>query len=305
MSIPSPASIVIPVYNEESGLAFTLESLRQIGLLNECEIVVVDDGSTDSTAEIAERFGGVRVVRHRVNKGYGAALKTGIRAARAPKVVVLDGDGQHPAGSVRELIRMLDEYVLVIGERDKESFQHRSRVAGKALIRLLAEYLFEQRIPDYNSGFRGFRRQAILRVLHLMPNGFSFSTTSTLAFLKLGHDVGVIPITVSPRQGRRSSVKFARDGAKAVLLVCRIVMLFNPLKIFVPCAGLMTALGLVWAAIGIYFFERVPNTSVALFTLGFLLFFVGLLADQISVLNLKDIAASTEDHLEDYSEHLD
>lgn len=305
MSLSTETSIVIPAYNEECGLVFALENLRRCGLLDTCEVVVVDDASTDKTAEVAERFSGVRLIRHGVNKGYGAALKTGIRASRGQKIVVLDGDGQHPAEPIREVIRMLDTSALVIGGRDRRSLQSKSRLIGKAVIRWLAEYLFEQRLPDYNSGFRGFRREAITPVLNLMPNGFSFSTTSTLAFLKLGYEIGEIPITVAPRQGRPSSVKFARDGGKTILLICRIIMLFNPLKIFVPGAAFMTAVGVIWAAVGVLFYQRVPNSAVALLTLGFLLFFVGLLADQISILNLKDIPVSVEGHAPQSRERLD
>lgn len=229
MENPS-VSIVVPAYNEENAIRHSLDRMVERGFHTAYEVIYVDDGSSDSTFDIIREYP-VKCYRHHVNKGYGAALKTGIRKAKGEKIVILDSDGQHDPAYVEQLIGMLNEYDMVIGERTDDSFQVKRRQSGKRFIRMIGEMLVEQKLPDYNSGFRGFDRKLINEMLHIMPNGFSFSTTSTLAFLKEGYTIGAFPITVKER-GRSSNVKFMKDGSKTILLLLRIIMLFNPLKIF-------------------------------------------------------------------------
>lgn len=248
------------------------------------EVIYVDDGSTDNTLGIIREFP-VKCYRHNTNKGYGAALKTGIRKAKGEKVVILDSDGQHDPKYIGTLIAMLHEYDMVIGERTADSFQVKSRKNGKRIIRMVGEHLVEQPLPDYNSGFRGFDRKLITELLHIMPNGFSFSTTSTLAFLKEGYTVGTFPIVVHERKGRNSNVKFLKDGSKTMLLLLRIIMLFNPLKIFFPASALVFALGMTWGVLGYMIASRFPNSAMLLVIMGMFIFFFGLLADQIALLN--------------------
>jgi glycosyltransferase involved in cell wall biosynthesis len=288
MNMPekSTISIIIPAFNEETGLKKLLPELERLGYCSEHEIIIVDDGSTDKTAEIATGFN-VRVIRHGNNKGYGASLKTGIRKANGNKVITLDSDGQHDPVYLTNAIDLLETNDMVIGERGADSFQVRNRKGGKKLIRKVGEYLVEQKLPDFNSGFRGFDRNLILSMLHIMPNGFSFSTTSTLAFLKEGYTIGTFPIKVEERQGRASTVKFFKDGSKTMLLLFRIIMLFNPLKVFVPGSILFTLLGIGWGVQGYLVFGRFSNAAIILLTLGMFLFFFGLLADQIALLNRK------------------
>jgi len=291
-------SIVIPVFNEERGLKKTAGQINELlkRTNSESEVIFVDDGSTDRSFDILESFDNhrFRIIRHEVNKGYGAALKTGIRKARADKVVIMDSDGQHSPEYVDEMIKLLDKYPLVIGERDSDSHQVRNRMLGKTIVRIIGEYLVEQRLPDFNSGFRGFRRNIIRSMLSIMPNGFSFSTTSTLAFIKRGYDVGTMPIKVTERVGRRSNVKFIKDGSKTILLIFRIIMLFNPLKIFLPVSFIVSFLGVFWGIFGFIVAKRIPNSAVLVVVLGMLLFFIGLLADQISMLNLREIEVIDE-----------
>ncbi len=279
-------TIIIPAFNEEDVIESTLEKLISLDFHEKYEIIIVDDGSTDSTYEIIQKFP-VKVYRHNFNKGYGAALKTGIRKAKGDKVILLDSDGQHDPKYVPEIIEQLKMHDLVIGQRDKDSFQVKTRQPGKKLIRLLGEFLVEQKLPDYNSGFRGFDKKTIEGLLHIMPNGFSFSTTSTLAFLKEGFTVGTFPITVSERQGRKSNVKFVKDGSKTILLLLRIIMLFNPLKIFFPVSIIVFMLGIAWGTYGYFAFSRFSNSAILLSTLGMFLFFIGLIADQIALLNRR------------------
>lgn len=280
------ATVIIPAFNEEEGISGLLETLKEQELFDKYNFIVVDDGSTDQTAAVAGKYP-VKVIRHAVNKGYGASLKTGIRKASTPYVITMDSDGQHNPVYLATIVDLLHEYDMVIGERSATSFQVKSRKSGKWLIRKTGEMLVDQELPDYNSGLRGFHRELILNLLHLMPNGFSFSTTSTLAFLKEGFNIATFPIEVTERVGRASSVKFIKDGSKTFLLLFRIIMLFNPLKVFFPASLLFTVAGILWGVNGYLFFGRFPNSGIILITLGMFMFFFGLLADQISLLNRK------------------
>ncbi|MGW8315745.1 MAG: glycosyltransferase family 2 protein [Bacteroidales bacterium] len=279
-------TVIIPAFNEADIIRKTLDSIIDEGLQERYEIIVVDDGSEDNTAEIIKEYP-LRLLRHHTNKGYGAALKTGIRAAKGEFVIIMDSDGQHDPGYIGQIEAMLSEFDMVIGDRSKSSYQVSTRKAGKRLIRWVGEYVVEQKLPDYNSGYRGFHRSIIEGMLHLMPNGFSFSTTSTLAFLKEGYNIGTIEIEVYKREGRKSNVKMFRDGSKTMLLLFRIIMLFNPLKVFFPTSLITFLLGIVFGVIGYIQYERFSNGAVVLTTLGMFLFFIGLVADQISIMNRR------------------
>ena len=279
-------SIIIPAYNEEDAIESTLRRLVDLKIHEENEIIVVDDGSDDGTAEIVKKYP-VTLYMHHMNKGYGAALKTGIRKAKGSYVILMDSDGQHDPTNIADIRALLDEYDMVIGERSNTSFQVKRRKAGKRLIKKVGQYLVEQKLPDYNSGFRGFQRETIAGMLHLMPNGFSFSTTSTLAYLKEGYNIGTIPIEVSARIGRKSNVKMVKDGSKTLLLLFRIIMLFNPLKVFFPAAIFTFVVGVGFGIVGFVLYDRFSNGAVVLTMMGMFLFFIGLIADQISILNRR------------------
>jgi len=279
-------SIIIPAFNEEYGIKSCLESIIKEKLNEKYEVIFVNDGSTDNTQSIIESYP-VKLINHNVNKGYGAALKAGIRRATGDKIIILDSDGQHDPLDINKMVHLLEENDMIIGERDLSSYQVKNRKTGKNIIRIIGEYLVEQKLPDYNSGFRGFDASFIKSMLHLMPNGFSFSTTSTIAFLKEGYTIGTFPITATKREGRKSSVRFAKDGSKTILLIFRIIMLFNPLKIFFPASVFVTSLGVLWGIYGIILYERFPNTALLLSIFGMFLFFFGLLADQVATLNKK------------------
>jgi glycosyltransferase involved in cell wall biosynthesis len=282
----STTSIIIPAYNEEDAIESTLRRLVDLKIHEENEIIVVDDGSDDGTAEIVKKYP-VTLYMHHMNKGYGAALKTGIRKAKGSYVILMDSDGQHDPTNIADIRSLLDEFDMVIGERSNTSFQVKRRKAGKRLIKKVGQYLVEQKLPDYNSGFRGFQRETIAGMLHLMPNGFSFSTTSTLAYLKEGYNIGTIPIEVSARIGRKSNVKMVKDGSKTLLLLFRIIMLFNPLKVFFPAAIFTFVVGVGFGIVGFVLYDRFSNGAVVLTMMGMFLFFIGLIADQISILNRR------------------
>lgn len=279
-------SVVIPAFNEEDVIQQSLDRIIEMQLHKRYEIILVDDGSDDRTLEIISQYP-VKVLRHHVNKGYGAALKTGIRHSQGERVIIMDSDGQHDPVYIEEIEGMLENYDMVIGERSPGSHQVKRRKAGKRLIRRMGQYLVEQKLPDYNSGFRGFQKEIITGLLHLMPNGFSFSTTSTLAFLKEGYNVGTLQIEVSERQGRKSNVKMVRDGSKTMLLLFRIIMLFNPLKVFFPASIISFLAGVGFGIVGFIMYDRFSNGAVVLTMLGMFLFFIGLVADQISIMNRR------------------
>lgn len=286
MHTNTKVSVLIPVYNEEVGIKLLLDRIIDLKFHESYEIIIVNDGSSDRSLEVVKNYP-VRVYSHTVNKGYGAALKTGIRKAMGEKIVILDSDGQHDPEQIPQIVSLLDDHELVIGTRDKDSFQVRTRQVGKRVIRLVGEYLVEQKLPDYNSGYRGFNNELIKGMLHIMPNGFSFSTTSTLAFLKEGYSIGTIPIRVEERVGRSSNVKFFKDGAKTIMLILRIIMLFNPLKIFFPASFIITTAGIAYGIYGFLVADRFSNGAIVLAILGMFLFFIGLVADQISIMNRR------------------
>jgi glycosyltransferase involved in cell wall biosynthesis len=276
-------SIVVPAFNEEEGLGQVLagiEDWRRQG----AEVIVVDDGSTDHTAEIAQKQG-VRLIRHRVNKGYGAALKAGIRAARGEIIVTLDSDGQHDPCDIRRLLAELAGCDMAVGMRGKSSHTPTLRKPGKWILVRVANYLAQTEIPDLNSGFRAIRAETLHRFLHVLPNGFSFSTTLTLALFKEGYNVAYVPITASPRSGR-STVRPIHDGLNTILLIIRTIALFDPLKVFMPASGLLLLMGLLYWILDSVYAHRpnIPSGAVVLLVSAVVVFMFGILADQVSAI---------------------
>lgn len=274
-----PVSIVIPALNEENTVGDTVGELRR--LYPSYELLVIDDGSDDRTGEVA-RSAGARVLRHRVNRGYGASLKHGMRKARAPIVVFIDADGQHDARDVERLVTpLLQDGEMVIGARTGRTTTAQRR-PGKWLLAQVAQFLVDQEIPDLNSGLRAFRREEALRYLPLLPNGFSLTTTLTLAMIKDGYSVDFVPIQIRLRSGGRSTVKFFRDGLKTLLLIMRAIMLFNPLKIFVPLSALLCVTGVVYASLTLALTSNLSDAGMLLILSGLGALGLGLLADQIA-----------------------
>jgi glycosyltransferase involved in cell wall biosynthesis len=279
-------SVIIPAYNEEQGIAQVLPSLLNILCASgrDFEIIVINDGSTDRTAEITGQFP-VRLISHAINKGYGASLKTGVRAANYDLVVMIDSDGQHNPDDVLKLVALASENDMVVGARGRGSHAPFIRRPGKWLLQLTANYLAGMKIPDLNSGLRIFRRELALRFLHILPNGFSFTTTLTLASLKENYKVGWMPITVIERSGK-STVDPVRDGYNTFILILRTIVLFDPLKVFLPPSFLLGLFGILFSGYGIWRYQSFPDTGVVVLTAATVLFFMGILADSISALRL-------------------
>lgn len=282
MAEPCSTTVVIPACNEAAGIAAVVRDLRAAGPWR--EILVVDDGSDDDTAARAGEAGAT-VLRHPYNKGNGAAVKTGIRAARGEHLLVIDGDGQHRPADAPRLLARLGEYDLVVGARPDATQATVGRRLGNACLNRLATWLTAFPIEDLTSGFRAARTAHLREFLHLLPNGFSTPTTTTLAFLRAGYSVAFETTGARPRQGT-SKIRFVRDGARMLLIVLRVMTLFSPLRVFVPVSLVSLAGGVGYAAWTIALYMRVTNTSVLLTVLGVLVFLIGLVSDQISMLRM-------------------
>jgi glycosyltransferase involved in cell wall biosynthesis len=280
MADPGAVSIVIPACNEAAAIA---DVVRELGTAARWrEILVVDDGSADETGARAAEAG-ARVLRHPYNKGNGAAVKTGIRAATGDYILIIDGDGQHQPADALRLVGRLGEYDLVVGARSDETQAGSVRLMGNRMLNRLASFLTERPIPDLTSGFRAARRDGLLEFLHLLPNGFSTPTTTTLAFIKAGYNVTFEPVHARARVGT-SKIRLSRDGPKFLLIMLRVMTIFSPMRVFVPVAGASFLLGAAYAVWTIVTQRHVTNSSVLLIMLAVIIFFVGLVSEQVSAL---------------------
>jgi glycosyltransferase involved in cell wall biosynthesis len=280
---PSSVSVVIPAYNEGVVIGQVVASLAAAGPWH--EIIVVDDGSRDDTAARA-CAAGAAVVRHPYNKGNGAAVKSGIRRASGEYVLIIDGDGQHRPDDAHRIVERLGEYDLVIGARVTSTHASHARRFGNSALNRLASYLTSREIPDLTSGFRGARREYLAEFIHLLPNGFSTPTTTTLAFIKAGYNVAFEPIEARARIGQ-SKIRFASDGAKFLMIILKIVTLFSPLRVFLPISLASFAVGLAYAIWIIAAESKIPNGAVLLIMFSVIVFLVGLVSEQISALRFE------------------
>ena len=283
MAEPSSVSIVIPAYNEADVIGEVVAALAASASWH--EIIVVDDGSRDGTG-VNARAAGATIVVHPYNKGNGAAVKSGIRRATGEFVLIIDGDGQHRPDDARRLVERLGEYDLVVGARASDTQATQGRKFGNAMLNWLASYLTGRDIPDLTSGFRAARREYLREFLHLLPNGFSTPTTTTLAFIKAGYNVAFVPTDARPRVGT-SKIRLARDGAKFFMIILKIVTIFSPLRVFVPLAGASVAVGMLYGLWNVVVHSRIPNGAVLLILFGVIVFLVGLVSEQISALRFE------------------
>jgi len=276
-------SVVIPAFNEAASIGSLVTNLRAAGHWH--EVLVIDDGSTDETATRAAAAG-ARVVHHPYNKGNGAAVKSGIRRATGTFVLIVDADGQHPAADATRLVAHLDAYDLVVGARMSHTQAGAARRAGNAFLNWIASYLTEQPIPDLTSGFRAARRECLLEFLHLLPNGFSTPTTTTLAFMKAGYSVRFVPIEAGRRQGE-SKIRLGADGVGFLLILLKVITIFSPLRIFLPISAASFLVGAGYALWTIVTQSHVTNSSVLLILFSVVVLFVGLISEQISSLRFE------------------
>ncbi len=278
-------SIVIPAYNEGDSVGNVIAKLQK--LRPDAEIIVVDDGSKDDTTQAA-RAAGARVIRHPYNKGNGAAVKTGLRNAHGDIVLLLDADGQHPPEDIESVLAGIGEYDLVVGARTKDSESAKIRDLGNAIFNNLATYLSGHKIPDLTSGFRAMKRDHIMEFIHLLPNLYSYPTTSTLAFLKAGYNVQFVSIKARKGTGR-SNTKILRDGTRAIVIIMRMITLFAPMKIFLPISLGLFLLGVIYGLGNVFLApeHRVPNGSVLLILSSLFIFLFGLISEQIAAMRFE------------------
>jgi glycosyltransferase involved in cell wall biosynthesis len=281
-------SIVLPAKNESAAIGSTVAGIRQqYPDTAEVEVLVVNDGSTDDTAAVAAAAG-ARVVHHPYSKGNGAAIKTGAREARGCIIVFMDADGQHNPADIPRLLEKLEQgYDMVVGARQKGSQASVGRGLANGLYNRLASWMTGHKVEDLTSGFRAVRADKFREFLYLLPNGFSYPTTSTMAFFRAGYSVAYVPIHAAKRIGK-SHIRLLRDGARFLLIIFKIGTLFSPLKIFAPVALVMFLLGTGWYGWTFFTLHRFTNMSALLYTGSVMTFMMGLISEQITALMYKD-----------------
>lgn len=294
MSIPEPTplavSVILPVYEEEQTLppliTDIIETLTQhkIGF----EIVAVDDGSQDGSFEVLRALqkthpGLIRIAQHIYNKGNGSALRTGIRVARGEVVVCMDADGQHSAQEMPQMLSMIPPYDMVVGYRTAAYQGAWYRNLANRLYNFIASWLTNFKVLDLTSGYRAMRRVAVTHFLPLYPAGFSSPLTTTMAFLKAGYNVAYIPVDVRQRKGGKSKIRLFADGSRFFILILRMLMLYDPLRIFLPLSFALVGLGVLAFIAGVWAAQRLtfPNAALFLFITALITFLLGLVSSQI------------------------
>ena len=290
-SVPIHLSIVLPAKNEAAAIGATVEKIHaqllQMQIVGEIEVLVVNDGSTDDTAAVAQAAG-ARVVHHPYSKGNGAAIKTGARSALGEVLVFMDADGQHDPADIPRLLSKLNQgNDMVVGARQKGSQASVGRGLANGLYNRLASWMTGHKVEDLTSGFRAVRADKFREFLYLLPNGFSYPTTSTMAFFRAGYSVAYIPIHAAKRIGK-SHIRLLRDGARFLLIIFKIGTLFSPLKIFAPVALLMFLLGTGWYGWTFITMHKFTNMSALLYTGSVITFMMGLISEQITALMYKE-----------------
>ena len=275
-------TIIIPVFNEENAIASVLEEIKNIHLPEKPEIIVVDDGSTDKTAEVLKNLSNeVRVISHEKNIGYGAALKTGIRHAENDIVVITDADKTYPNYEIPKLVKEIKDYDMVVGARTGENVQvPLIRRPAKWVLNKLANYLTDRKIPDLNSGLRVMRKEVVESYFNILSDGFSFTTTTTLAMLTNNKKVKYIPIDYYKREGR-SKFHPIKDTLNFLKLILRTVLYFDPLKVFLPASFIFMGAGFILFLYRIFISISFGMTAMLLFVCGIQLLAIGMLADLI------------------------
>jgi glycosyltransferase involved in cell wall biosynthesis len=281
---PYRLTVVIPAYNESASIGRVLASVG--AQLPEAELLVVDDGSADDTAALAAAAGAT-VVRQPYNKGNGAAVKAGIRAASGEVILLLDADGQHDPADLPRILEPIGPYDMVVAARSRESNENWVRGWGNWALNKVGSYLSGVRIDDLTSGFRAMKRDQIEEFVHLLPNRMSYPTTSTMAFLKAGYSVKFVPIEAHPRVGGRSGQKLLRNAVVFNLIILRMITLFSPMKIFFPVSVLLFLFG---AGYGLYTAVTrldITDSAVLLVLTGIIVFLQGLISEQIAALRFE------------------
>ncbi|MDY6536462.1 glycosyltransferase family 2 protein [Acinetobacter faecalis] len=278
-------SVVMPAKNESGAIEATISKILDLKLVD--EVLVVNDGSTDNTAELAEKSG-ARVISHPYSKGNGAAIKTGARNASGDIIVFMDADGQHDPADIPKLLAEINKgYDLVVGARQKGSQASVGRGIANKFYNNLATYMTEHKVEDLTSGFRAVRAEKFREFIYLLPNGFSYPTTSTMAFFRAGYSICYVPIHASQRIGK-SHIKPLRDSIRFFLIIFKIATLYSPLKMFFPIAIVLFLMGSGWYGYTLYEYHRFTNMSALFYTGSIMIFLMGLISEQITALMYKE-----------------
>jgi len=283
-------SIVIPAFNEAESLEAVIKKITMLDLPG-CEIIVVDDGSTDGSSDVALKAG-ANVIRHPYNIGNGAAVKSGIRVARGRTIVLMDGDGQHQPQDIPKLLAETRDYHMVVGARAKGSKLRFHRYAANMIYNWLASYVTQFNVKDLTSGFRALPRAEALRFIDLLPNTFSYPTTLTLAFLRSGLTVKYVPIQSLYRSGQ-SKISLVSDGFRFLLIITKIATLFAPFRIFLPVSVVCFLGGLTNYIYTYVTQHRFTNMSVFMFTTAVIIFMLGLISEQIALLRMERLQSGS------------
>ena len=279
-------SVIIPAKNEQASIAGVVTGVRDA--CPDAEVIVVDDGSTDETAAKASQAG-ARVLSHPCSLGNGAAVKAGARQAKGEILVFLDADGQHdPADIPRLLERLEGGYDMVVGARaSRQSHANVGRLMANGVYNLIASMVTSHTIPDLTSGFRAARAEKFKRFLYLLPNGFSYPTTITMAFMRSGYPVDFVEIEACKREGK-SHIRPIRDGVRFMVIIFKIATLYAPLKLFLPASAVFFLAGIGYYAYTFTVYGRFTNMTLLLFSASVIIFLIGLVSEQITSLNYKD-----------------
>ncbi|MEZ5615219.1 MAG: glycosyltransferase family 2 protein [Rhodocyclaceae bacterium] len=278
-------SVIIPARDESQALPDCLRGV--LAAVPGCELIVVDDGSSDGTAAIAAELG-ARVISHPYPKGNGAAVKTGARAATGEILVFMDADGQHRPEDIPRLLAKLEEgYDMAVGARGMQDHAGAHRGFANAVFNRLASWMVNHRVDDLTSGFRAVRAERFRRFIYLLPNSFSYPTTCTMSFFRAGFGVAYVPVSMPPRIGK-SHIRPFRDGIRFILIIIKIGTLYSPMKLFLPVSGAFFATGLAYYTYTYLTAHRFTNMSALLFITSVLVFLIGLVSEQITMLTYKD-----------------
>ncbi len=275
-------SVILPACNEEKSIGRLIKEIKAINA--DFEVIVVDDGSSDNTSEAAKSHGAI-VIRHPYNIGNGAAVKSGVRYAKGDVVILMDADGQHLAGDIPKLLNAMDGFDMVVGARTALSDLSGYRTLGNKILTKVAEFLSGHRIPDLTSGFRAIRKEKLEEFLHLFPNRYSYPTTITLAMLKSGYFVKYLPLdSIGRRKEGESKLQPIRDGLRFIHIILRIIMLFDPQKIFIPASVFFFIIGCIIGVHSLIVSGKIIQSAALFIVISTFIFFFGLIAEQIAAI---------------------
>ncbi len=277
-------SVIIPAYNEAETIRDVIIKVKEID--PEFEIIVVNDGSKDQTGELAREAGAI-VYSHPYNIGNGASIKSGIRIASGDILVFIDGDGQHDPNDIARMLQYFPEYDMVVGARSKTSQVSIFRGLGNRMLNWLAGYVAKFRVQDLTSGFRAVKAEIAQSLLYLLPNTYSYPTTMTLGVLRNGMSLKYLPINAEKRKKGKSNISISRDGVRFFMIITKICALYSPFRIFLPVSFFIFLLGFIYYLVTFFTYGRFTNMSALLFTTSIIVFFMGIISEQISQMRFE------------------